>query len=108
MVQTLINTAPSTNKQIKKLVKAMRRQRAWIAAREAKMEVMKEQLQALLTEQGVNWSDDDGYARLIPESTRTSYETKALDELIITQPSVFGCLEAYRKVGKIRSSVQVK
>lgn len=97
-----------TDKQVKKLVKAIRRQRNWIAAREAKLDEMKIELQDLLEASGQNWMDEDGYARLIPESKRISYESKAIDALIITQPDVYGCLAAYRRESKIRASVQVK
>jgi hypothetical protein len=57
--------------------------------------------------QGTNWQDDVGYARLIPESKRTSYDSKALDDLILRDPA-FDCLRAYRRESKIRGSVQVK
>lgn len=106
MVQTMI-TAPTTDKQIRKLVRSIRQRRAWIDGHEAKLDGMKEQLQALLTEQGVNWQDGIGYARLIPASTRTSYNTQQLDDLILRDPD-FDCLRAYRRESKIRSSVQVK
>ena len=62
----------------------------------------------MLELRGENWSDDDGYARLVPDSTRVSYETKALDELIIHEPLHYGWLKDYRKESTIRSSVQVK
>jgi hypothetical protein len=97
-----------TDKQVKKLVKAIRRQRNWIAAREAKLDEMRIQLQDLLEASGQNWADDVGYARLIPESKRVSYESKSIDALIITQPDIYGCLAAYRRESKIRASVQVK
>jgi len=72
------------------------------------MDVMRDELKALLEASGQNWKDDTGYANLIPESTRVSYDAKSIDQLIITQPDVYGCLAAYRKVSKIRPSVSVK
>ena len=45
---------------------------------------------------------------LISEGIRTSYETKALDELIIKDPLHYGWLKDYRKESAVRGGVQVK
>lgn len=106
MSQTLTATAPSTSKQIGQLVKKMRRTRSRIAYHEAKLDAIKEALQPLLEASG-NWSDSEGYARLIGESSRISYDRESIDELIIRDPG-FECLRAFRKVSTIRASVSVK
>jgi hypothetical protein len=103
-----LRTAQSNNKQIKKLVKAIRRQRVWIAAREAKMDVMRDELKDLLEASGHNWKDDLGYANLVPDSTHVSYKAQQLDQLIAREPDLYGCLSVYRTESKIRGSVQVK
>ena len=79
-----------------------------IAALEARSDSAREELRELLAMRGENWSDDEGYARLVPESTRVAYESKALDDLIIREPLHYGWLKDYRKQTTIRSSVQVK
>src|SRR5215470_2041858 len=96
------------DERITELVDKVRVQRARIAALEAKNDAAKDELRQLLELRGENWSDDEGYARLVPDSTRVSYETKALDELIIHEPLHYGWLKDYRKESLIRSSIQVK
>lgn len=99
--------APATDKRLKQIMGAIRQRRAFIAMHEAKIDGLRDELEVLLTERGVNWQDAKGYARLIPESTRTSYNAQQLDDLILRDPA-FDCLRVYRKESKIRSSVQVK
>ncbi len=94
--------------RIAELVDTVRAHRERIATLEAKNDAAKEELRRLLELRGDNWSDDEGYARLIPESTRASYELKALDQLIVREPLHYGWLKDYRKQSTIRSSVSVK
>jgi superfamily I DNA/RNA helicase len=94
--------------RIADLVETVRAHRERIATLEAKNDAAKEELRRLLELRGENWSDEEGYARLVPESCRVSYETKALDELIIREPLHYGWLKDYRKESTIRSSIQVK
>lgn len=68
----------------------------------------KDRLRILLIQRGENWKDADGYARLVSDSSRTTYETKALDELIIADPVKNGWLKEYRKEFAVRGGVQVK
>lgn len=107
-IPRILESSPDTDRQIKKLVKQIRMRRAWIAAHEAKIDTLRQDLRCLLEQSGKSWSDDEGYARLVDASERISYETKGLDALIITQPDVYGCLNAYRKVTPIKPSLSVK
>lgn len=94
--------------RISELVETMRAHRERIATLEARNDSAKQELRQLLEQRGENWADDEGYARLVPESKRISYETKGLDDLIIREPLHYGWLKDFRKESTIRSSVQVK
>ena len=96
------------DERIVELVEKVRTHRQRISALEAKNDAAREELRQLLELRGENWTDDEGYARLVPDSTRVSYETKALDDLIIHEPLHYGWLKDYRKESSIRSSIQVK
>jgi hypothetical protein len=71
-----------------------------IAVLEERIQLEKEALRDLLTEKGENWSDTEGYARLLADSVRRTYDIKALDELIITDPLRNGWLKDYRRERK--------
>ena len=107
VTDTLHETA-SLDERILELVESIRSHRQRISSLEAKNDAAREELRQLLELRGENWADDEGYARLVPDSTRVSYETIALDELIIHEPLHYGWLKDYRKEAQIRSSVQVK
>ncbi len=94
--------------RIAELVDSVRAHRERIATLEAKNDVAKDELRQLLELRGESWSDDEGYARLMAESTRTSYESKALDDLIIRDPLHYGWLKDFRKQSVVRGSIQVK
>ncbi len=94
--------------RITELVETVRYHRERIAALEARNEAAKSELRKLLLQRGESWSDEEGYARLIPESTRASYETDKLDDLIIHDPLHYGWLKDYRKQSIIRANLQVK
>ena len=79
-----------------------------VAALNEKIQAAKEEVSDLLTEKGSNWSDDEGYARIVSEGVRRSYDTKALDELIINDPLRHGWLKDYRKETHVRGGIQVK
>lgn len=96
------------DERIAELVDTVRANRERIAALEARSDAAKDELRQLLEMRGENWSDDEGYARLVPESTRTSYESKALDDLIIRDPLHYGWLKDYRKQSNVRGSIQVR
>jgi hypothetical protein len=96
------------DERIAQLVETVRSHREHIAVLEAKADAAKKELFRLLVERGENWSDDDGYARLVPESSRASYETDKLDSLIIHDPLHYGWLKDYRKQSVIRANLQIK
>lgn len=107
----VLDTLYETNvvdERIAELVETVRAHRERIATLEARNDAAKEELRHLLEMRGENWSDDAGYARLIPDSTRTSYETKGLDDLIIRDPQQYGWLKDYRRQSVIRSALQIK
>lgn len=99
---------PTIDERITELVDMVRAHRERIATLEARTESAKAELRQLLELRGENWSDDEGYARIVPESKRTSYETRSLDELIIHDPLHYGWLKDYRKESTIRSSIQIR
>jgi len=107
-IMPITNDTTVIDARIAELVDSVRAHRERIAALETKNDVAKEELRQLLELRGENWSDDEGYARLVPESTRASYEAKSLDELIVTDPLHYGWLKDYRKQSTIRSSISVK
>ena len=96
------------DERIAELVDTVRAHRERIAALEAKNDAAKDELRQLLELRGENWSDDEGYARLTAESTRTSYESKALDDLILRDPLHYGWLKDYRKQSVVRGGIQIK
>ena len=103
-----VDEATMVDHRIAELVDTVRAHRERIAALEARSEAAKSELRELLELRGENWSDEEGYARLVPDSSRTSYESKALDNLIIRDPLHYGWLKDFRKESVVRGSVQVK
>lgn len=101
-------TLPTIDERIVELVESVRAHKERIATLEARNDDAKRELRQLLEMRGENWADDEGYARLVTESTRISYETKSLDELIIREPLHYGWLKDFRKESTIRSSISVK
>ncbi len=102
------HVVPTIEDRITQLVETVRAQRERIATLEARNDAAKQELRQLLEMRGESWADDEGYARLVPESKRISYETRALDDLIIREPLHYGWLKDFRKESTIRSSIQVK
>jgi hypothetical protein len=98
----------STDQEITELVDVIRGMQERVGALDAKLTQAKERLRELLEERGSNWEDDEGYARLVSEGRRVTYDTKALDELIISDPLRNGWLKDYRKESYIRGSIKVK
>jgi len=96
------------DQQIAERVDLIRSIQERIAALGEKIQATKEELSELLAEKGSNWSDDEGYARLVADSVRRSYDSKALDELIINDPLRHGWLKDYRKETPVRGGIQVK
>lgn len=68
----------------------------------------RERLLEILPQVGGGWEDGTGYARLTADSTRVSYDAKALDALIAADPERYGFLSAFRKEVIVQGSLQVK
>ncbi len=96
------------DQQIADRVQTVRDAQEQIALLDEQIQILKTELRELLEQKGSNWSDADGYARLIAEGTRTSYDTRALDELILNEPLQYGWLRDFRKESNVRGGVQVK
>ena len=100
--------AQALDAEIAQIVEMVRATVDEMAVLEEKVRMAKDRLRILLVQRGDNWKDDDGYARLMADSVRTSYDTRALDELIIGDPLRHGWLKDYRKEFTVRGGVQVK
>lgn len=98
----------TTDREIKALVRAVRRMNRKMEALEDHRRAARERLRALLTLRGENWQDDKGYARLCADSIRASYDAKALDALIVSDPLGNGWLKEYRKESVVRGGIQIK
>lgn len=94
--------------RIAELVDLVRAHRQQIAKLETLNDDARQEIRHLLEMRGENWTDAEGYARLVPDSTRISYEARALDDLIVREPLEYGWLRDYRKSSVVRSSVQVR
>lgn len=94
--------------RIAELVEVIRESQNEVVTLQARIEDAKEALRDLLEVRGTNWSDDIGYARLVSEGIRTTYDTKALDNLIVNDPLRYGWLKDYRRESAIMGGVQVK
>lgn len=69
----------------------------------------KSRLRTLLEQRGSSWEDgNDGYARIVADFTRTSYDAKALDELTLQSPWWHARLNKFRRSFSVRGGVQVK
>jgi hypothetical protein len=106
--QGAINNSDDLDQQIAEQVDLVRGIQERIATLDDKIQAAKEELRRLLEQKGSNWSDAEGYARIISDGIRTSYETKSLDELIIKDPLHYGWLKDYRKESPVRGGVLVK
>lgn len=99
---------PSPEEEIAWLVSDIRQMTDEMEALDERVHDHKDRLRTLLEARGENWSDDRGYARLMADSTRTSYDAHALDQLIIADPTQHGWLKDYRKQFAVRGGIQVK
>lgn len=73
-----------------------------------KIQDIKEELRALLEERGSNWKDDEGYAALTQDTIRTSYDTRALDDMLLKDPDQNGWLKTFRRESLVRGTIKVK
>lgn len=96
------------DQQIAERVEEVRDAQVQMGTLAERVERLKNELYVLLEQKGSGWSDDTGYARLVSESVRRTYDTKSLDELIISDPLRYGWLTNYRKESTVRGGVQIK
>lgn len=96
------------DENIEEIVDRIRTYKADVERLESGINALKAELRRLLEDRGENWSDEDGYARIISEGERTNYDTSALDRLIIEDPLRYGWLKDYRITSTVQSRVQVK
>jgi hypothetical protein len=96
------------DQEITELVDMVRSITQRVAGMEEKVKDAKQRLRVLLEQRGENWSDAEGYARLVADSVRASYDTKALDHLIISDPLRHGWLKDFRKENTVRGGIQVR
>ena len=96
------------DQQIADRVQTVRDAQEQIALLDEQIQILKTELRELLEQKGSNWSDADGYARLVAEGTRTNYDTRALDGLILNEPLQYGWLRDFRKEFAVRGGVQIK
>lgn len=101
-----VNT--NMDERIQEMVDEIRNYRHKMEALEVCVNDLKDELRALLESRGANWSDSEGYARLIAEGERTFYDAVALDEMIIADPLRYGWLKDYRNKSTVSGRVQVK
>lgn len=79
-----------------------------VRSSQSRIDAAKAELCALLEQRGESWSDDEGYARLVADGVRTSYDRIALDRLILDDPLRYGWLKDYRTEQTVRGGVQVR
>ena len=71
-------------------------------------EMAREEL-ASLVQAGGTWEDEVGYARYQQDSTRTVWNTKALNALIDNDPQgAYAWLEEYREEKPVKGGLRVK
>jgi hypothetical protein len=103
-----VGLAEFIDQQIAERVQIVRDAQAQTALLDEQIQVLKEELRELLEQKGSGWNDSAGYARLVSEGVRTSYNTKELDDLILSDPLHYAWLKDYRKESNVRAGIQVK
>jgi|SRR5690606_39842996 hypothetical protein len=106
--QTRAQMEAFIDQQIAERVEEVRDAQAQMGTLSERVDRLKAEILALLEQKGSNWSDGVGYARLVSEGVRRTYDTKSLDQLIISDPLRYGWLTDYRKEFSVRGGVQVK
>jgi hypothetical protein len=100
------------DEEIAELVAVIREGQERLAEAQAEIQPVidaaRERLAMLLEYRGENWSDAEGYARLVSQGVRTSYDSEALDRLILEDPQRYGWLQQYRQETPVRGGVRVK
>lgn len=100
------------DEEIAELVAIVREGQQRLAEAQAEIQPVvdaaRERLAMLLEHRGENWADAEGYARLVSEGVRTSYDAEALDRLILEEPERYGWLRQYRQETSVRGGVRIK
>jgi hypothetical protein len=107
-IQPVFDNDTDLDAEIDRLVQRIREHKVTVEVRNIEIDALKGRLEILLKQKGSNWSDTYGYARLLSEGTRTSYDTEELDRLIITDPLRYGWLKDYRRESTTPPRLQVK
>lgn len=94
--------------EIAVLVERIRARKAEIDTLDAQINVDRELVKTLLIDRGESWKDEHGYAMITSEGERVSYDTKALDELVLTDPVKYGWLHDYRRKSVVAASLKIK
>ncbi len=101
-------TPEQIDAEIQAIVGSIRSYKAEVERLETSINDLKVDLRDLLETRGTNWSDPEGYARIMSEGERTHYDAEALDNLIIEDPLRYGWLREYRSKSTVQSRVQVR
>ena len=96
------------DQRIAELVDTVRGNNRRIEALSTRTDEAKEELRALLEQRGANWSDEEGYARLVTDAVRRWYDTQALDRLVMSDPLRHGWLVDYRRATPVRGGGKVR
>lgn len=75
---------------------------------EDRINVEKDALKHLLKARGSNYEDDQGFARLVADGVRRSYDAEALDRLMLRSKWWDTRLRRYRREFNVRGGVRVK
>jgi hypothetical protein len=103
-----VNIQEILDGKIAELVEEVRDSQERMAALDSRISAAKTQLRELLELRGDAWTDSLGYARVTSDGVRKSYDTQALDQLILSDPLQYGWLKDYRKEFLVRGGVQIK
>jgi hypothetical protein len=93
---------------IEELVQIIREGKQDAANIKAALKPHQERLKELLQESGEKWKDESGYAMLTEPAERVTYDAKALDKLIASDPEQYGFLSDYRKATTGKPQLRVK
>jgi len=98
----------AVNGQIEALVGEIRATQAQMEALEASVTAKKAILRVLLAALGEQWTDGEGYARLVADYTRGAYDVRALDQLRLNSAWWDARLRRHYRQFAVRGSVVVR
>lgn len=103
-----VNRPDLLDMEIAERVDIVRSLQERIESLSGKIQSVKDELRSLLEEKGTNWKDDEGYAALTQDTVRFSYDTRALDDMLLQDPDQNGWLKTFRRESVVRGTVKVK